>query len=773
MSTSLDKCTLCSLEIGSVFSSDSGEKFCCKGCKVVYQILKASGQQTFYQNSNIFRQAVSFGLISNQELSQQPVNAENKEFKRAQFEIEGMICPSCKDLIEIVLGKIRGIKKVFIDYALDIGTIEFYPMQISLDEIFLKISSFGYNPKKFGDKKTLKVSKELYLRLAVASFASLNIMMFSYPIYEKVLGIDTEGFDGLFGWLSFFLTLPIMFYCLTPIFKKAFLGMKFNFWGMESLITIGSASSFVLSLYALINHLDHIYFDTLSMIAVFALWGRSIEYKAKKSATEKLFELQRQLPKKVRVKDGEGNFYFKPLKEMDIGDVFYTFTGEKIVSDGLIVEGKGSVDESLLTGEPDWIFKEKNDKVIGGSFLCSGNVCIKVTKKIEETLYYRIVELLKLDLNPRKNYTGILEHLLKFFVPFILFSAFLIALIVYPIYGFQESFLRFLSLLLISCPCALSISFPLVEAILILKLTKLGVIVRDREALRKLPVIDVIAFDKTGTLTEGKFKILSKLDLSSEYRRILKGLSSFSNHPVCVAINQCLEEQPLTFNEIEEVVSRGVKGKRGDDLYLLGSKSFINSHGIDTIEDSDLYFVKNTSILQTIRLDDPIKKNAKTYIDLIPVKEKIVLSGDRLERVASICKDLGIKNYKALYTAFDKRGFIEECHKNKKKVVMVGDGVNDSLSLSLADVSLSFTSGSELSCHISSAMLTDSSLSVLPKIFSLCSRARKLCRQNLFWAFFYNIMAIPLAAMGFFSPLVALTAMILSSFIVILNSKRL
>lgn len=645
---------------------DQDKSFCCKGCHTVYRILESQESKESFEKSPIFLQAQKYGIISNKELLKKTIFNETTEIKKLLFEIEGMWCSTCKDLIEILLMQSKGIKSVFVDYTTDLCAIEYSPMVISKEIIFEKINSFGYKPHLLESESSANKGKKdinLYLRLGVASFAGLNIMMLSYPIYEDYLGIKTFGFNYLFAQICLLLTLPIIFFSLVPILKKFWLGLKCLHFGMESLIVIGVASSFFLSIYELLKGSDQVYFDTLAMIVVFVLWGKAIESKAKRQTKDCVFQLHKQLPKKARVKDSEGKVIFKPLKEVAIGDLVIALTGEKIVLDGHVFEGEASVDESLLTGEACPNYKTKQSLLTAGSFVQSGFLVYRVLTKAEDTLIAKLTDLLKEDLLKKKSSIRLVDRISSLFVPVIVIVALVTSLLVYFSSGFEAAFLRFLAILLISCPCALAISIPLVESLLVLNLSKMGILVRCRESLKKFCSVNCIIFDKTGTLTEGKFKVLSKIELDEVDERALKTLAMSSNHPISIALSEAISLDPLKCIDIEEVIGRGVKGTIFNNSYLMGSYLFLKELNIlakePNCQEVVLFFVKNGKVIQTILLDDALRENIKNDLDLLQVKEKIILSGDSFNRVESTAKYLQLNTFKALFSPFEKENTLK------------------------------------------------------------------------------------------------------------------
>lgn len=759
-----NECTLCHLKCVSTIV-DGDKRFCCSGCHTVYQILESQGFSAGYRDSPLFEQALRFGLISNPELFQK--ESLDLEIKRLYLEVVGMWCPSCAHLIELLMQCSLGVKSCFVDYTTDLASIEYYPKIVSSDDLLKKITALGYKPKSIYDKTKSKTDFQLLMRLGVALFAALNIMMFSYPIYERYLGIATSGYNKLFAWASLLLALPVVFYSAKPIFKRFWVGLKVFLFGMESLVVIGISSSMILSLWQLAQGRDAVYFDSMSMIVVFVLWGKVMEGGAKRKTKEMLTTLKAQHPKKARKKMSNGTFTFVPIKEVEVGSLVTSLTGEKIVLDGLVEEGEGLVDESLLTGEAMPLRKICGDPVIGGSILKQGMLTFKVMQPLEDTLLQKVSALLEHDIVHRKRESKIIDQITRFFVP----SIFLTALIC----GFSFGFDRFLAVLLVSCPCAIGIALPLVEAILMNRLLELGIIIKDRSVLKLLGKIDLIIFDKTGTITEGKFKVLNKIELEHADAQALRGLTLSSSHPISTAIADSILTIPASFSYVEEVIGKGIKGICEDRIYYLGSYTFLKENGFDpplNDKTTTVYFAKADQLLCMITLGDTLRDNIKEAIESLSIKEKVILSGDNKGAVKGIADACGILNWESGFSPYDKRAFIDRAKKEKKIVAMIGDGVNDALAISGADVGISLVSGCDLSIHMSDVFVTTPHLCHLEKMRYFCKKASKIANQNLFWAFFYNIIGVTFALFGFFPPIVAAAAMTLSSLLVIINSNR-
>lgn len=778
-------CTLCSLSLPSKPIVEDDSKFCCLGCQIVYQVLSAQNALSSYRDSSLFQGALKSGIISNQKLAEKvEVSPSQVEVKRIYFEIRNLWCASCCKLIELVCLKMKGVISCHVDYSTDLALMEFDPRYVLQEKIFSRVASLGYEPLHLDQDESKQESSSLNLRLGVASFSSLNIMMLSYPIYANFFGLEANDYTLFFGWVSLFLSLPLLFFAATPIFKKVWMGLKVRLITMDALIALGISSSFVLSLYQLLQERDLVYFDSMSMIIVFVLWGKIMEKKAKFSAKSALFALQRSFPKRGRKREKDQRVHFVPIKEIALSDTLLVCNGEKVVLDGLVIEGEGAVDESFLTGEAKLSMKSLGSKVLAGSLLKSGWLAIKVSASLSDTFYQKIIDIVQGDLGKKEQEFSLVDRIVSLFVPGVLLLAlFCTAYLLLTGYSFEKSVVRAIALLLISCPCAIGIAIPLTQSLLIQRLINMGVILRNRSSLSLLGKEDTIVFDKTGTLTEGKFHVLEGLQtLSEEHLSILKNLTSFSTHPLSCALASSIGQVDYKkIIDFKEFLGRGIKGVYSQRTYLLGSLKFLEENGIvplplgDAQEDtlvSTIYFAEDEKCVARITLGDKIRSDVIPTLKALKAK-KILLSGDSESVAQKVAKECAIDMWYGERDPMQKRALIESLKKEGKIVCMVGDGINDAPALTAADIGISTATATDISVHVSDIFIATSALSVLPKIFELAKRARKIALQNLFWAFFYNIIGLFLALFGIFPPIIAALAMVLSSLIVIFNAKRL
>ena len=765
-------CALCESPCGKTILRDSEKSFCCHGCQAVFQILASIGELDGAEKHPIFQEALKSGLISNPELLKQKETPIDQETKILSLEIENLWCPSCADLIRLYLSQKEGISTCVVDYATDIASIQYSPRKIDKDSIFAAIKKIGYQAKNLTDLRGGNMQKRLLLRLGIVAFFVMNLMMFSFPIYGAYLNSDDLGYARLFSFFSLGAALPVVTYGAWPIYRRFFWGLRFKQFGMETLVTMGVITAFTLSVIHLIQRNIHVYFDSMAMIIFLVLVGKVIESKAKFKAKDTLFALSRALPRKGRkcFKDGFENFV--PLKEIQKGDTLKVCVGERVPLDGVVTKGSGSCDESMMTGEALPVTKKIGDQVLAGTVLKAGPLYYKVLRLEEGSALQRIISMIKGDMNEKSHEIRIIDSLVRYFVPAILFISFSTAIIGYTFLSFslEESLLRAITILLISCPCAIGVAVPLVEAITLNLFAKKGMIIRNRRCLSYLGKEDLCVFDKTGSLTKGEFRLLSGLsNLDIRQKRILKSLSQSSHHPLSQSISQAISEKAQEMST-QELVGKGVQGEG----YYLGSRAWMKELGVELPKEEQnmtvVYFSKGTTCLTTLVLGDELKKSAK---EVVKHFNSVLLSGDGYKAVQTMAKECGISKFFAEYNPLEKQRYIQAQKEKGAIIMMLGDGINDAPALSSAHIGVSVVNASDLSIEISDVLLTKDDLTLLIFLKKVGIIARSILKQNLFWAFIYNIIGVGLAIFGVLNPIIAASAMVLSSLCVLGNSTRL
>lgn len=785
-------CGLCGLDLPPHPVFEGELRFCCTGCHAVFNILATKNELHHFQDHPLFKQAVRCGLISNPSLLDQiranQVNIPKQEMERLCLEINDMWCPSCAEAIRLILLHERGVCHCVVDYTTDLASIEYAPRYLSKDRLFEIIAQLGYHPTTLQTPERRPVSFDLYLKFAIAVFCSLNVMMFAYPLYATYFHGDDQGYGHLFAWLSFALSLPVVTYCAMPIIRKFILSLRVGMFGMETLVLLGVFAAFGLSVFELFNGGTRVYFDSMTVIVVFVLLGKIIEAKAKFTAKEAYLKLVRAMPRKGRKRFADGSLSFTSIKQIHPGDVIVAFAGEKIVLDGCVIEGEGLCDEALMTGEAIPVSKKPGNCVLGGSILQGGLLTIKVTASVEESALQRILNMVEQDISRKTIYVRAADKIVRWFVPMVLAIAIFSGLYCW-LFGVPDAdktisataLLRAVSVLLISCPCAIGIAAPLADAYLMNGLASLGAIIRNRACLPYLGLETMFVFDKTGTITEGRFAVIDGLDsLTSEQRSRLKGLASYSTHPAATAIARSIQETPAYFSKIEEIIGRGLRGLMENRCFLLGSKEFLLQNGVEAphndTKNSGLYstvYYSEDQLLTQLTLGDRIREEAPELIQSLVPLHRVLLSGDSKSSVEQVGRTCGFDTWHWECTPLQKREYINEFVKNGNIVCMLGDGINDAPALTGAHVGISVLSATDISIQVSDILLTTDRLQVISEIRRLARKGRRIVKQNLFWAFFYNVVGIGLAVQGMLSPIFAAFAMVASSLIVLLNAQRL
>jgi len=782
-------CTLCQAPIiHHSFCDQENQSFCCAGCQTVYQILKAQNALNQGTDHPLYQQALKIGLITQPFIPASQENIVKEENQKFALVIQEMWCPSCAKLIALLLLKEQGISHCVVDYTTDLAVIEYAPRFITKEKIIRLIKQLGYSPKNLEDPRQQAISRSLLLRFIVAAFFSLNVMMFAYPLYAVYFDGDPEGYTQLFTWLSLVGSLPVLTYSAWPIWRRCWNGLKTGLWGMELLVCLGVTTATSLSIYEMSQGSFHIYFDSMTVIIVFVLLGKIMESRAKFSAKDALVQLSWALPRRGR-KRYQGMDTFVPIKEFVPGDLLVTRMGEKIVLDGKVVEGEGSCDESLMTGESIPVVKTVGSLTLAGSHLQHGHLVTQVTSSAQESTLQQIVKMIEQNIEHKVPTKRLVDQVIHGFIPVVLVIAASTALICW-LFGVSDpgkdvletALTRAVAILLISCPCAIGIAAPLAEAQILNALAKLGIIVRHRGALQWIGQETQFIFDKTGTVTEGKFNVSQGLsDLTKEEKSDLKGLVSQSNHPIAWAIHQNLEGVGASFDHLTEKIGKGIEGYREATTWHLGSASFLEEMGIQyPVNHSSqlgietvVYLVKNGKWLTTITLGDQLRGGVQEFIKTLkPIKCSLV-SGDQAQATRQVAQLCEFNEWVSGYHPLQKRDLVAKLRNNGEIVAMLGDGVNDAPALTLAHLSIATMTASDLSIQVSDILLTTKHFKSLIQLRQVVLWGQRIIKQNIFWAFFYNCLGIGLAVGGWLSPLFAACAMVLSSLIVLFNSQRI
>jgi len=786
---SIVKCTHCHLEFDEkvmIKEEDNIElNFCCNGCQGVYHLLKDDGlTESFYHKvgKNTLSAPLAVGNDSSsfdmESFATRYIKTTKDGFSSVDLIIEGIHCAACIWLNEKILGDTDGIYDVTINFTNNKAKIIWDEDTIALSLIIDKIRSIGYNAYPYdrtdSEKKATSNNRDYFLRMSVAIFASMNIMMIGIAKYSGFFMGMTDDMVHLIHVAEFLFSTPVLFYSGWVFFKGAYYGLKNKIINMDLLVATGASLTYVYSLYVLFGGAGHSYFDSVSMIITFVLVGKYLEVIGKKGAVDTMDKIKSQIPLEATIVC-DGIKKVIPLDKIEVGDIIEVKSGEKASVDGLVISGISSFDESSISGESRLISKDIGDKIYSGTINSSNVIRYKALKNYANSTLNNIVELLEDSLNSRPKIQATANELSKYFSVAILSLA-LGAFVAWYLYNgnFENALIISISVIVIACPCALALATPIASLIGISWLSKEGLLFKEAKFLETFAKANTVVFDKTGTLTHGKLKVINEISsLNPNELNLLYSLVDSSTHPVSVSIKEYISGKydeliHLELEQIEQIPSKGLNAIYKNSNLFGGISSELTEH-------TSYEFTINDKVIASFELEDTIKEDAKEVIQYLKEQniEVIMCSGDSESVVKRIADELGILNYKARMTPINKANFITSLKNDGKSVVMVGDGLNDALALSRADISIAMGNGSDISIEVSDVVILNDSLEGLQKSFYISKRTYKFIKQNLMISLVYNVVTIPIALAGFVIPLFAALSMSLSSLLVVGNSMRI
>ncbi len=777
--------------------------FCCKGCQGVYHLLKDDGLDSFYDK--LGNKTIAPPLqIANDDLekfdtenfAKNYIKTDENGFSQVDLIIEGIHCAACVWLNEKILFDTPGIIEANINFTTNKAKITWDRDKLKLSDIILRIRSIGYNAfaydSSIADIKATKAKRDYFVKMMVAVIASMNIMMLGVAKYTGFFTGMSDEVKWMVHLGEFLLSTPVLFYSGWIFFKGAYFGLKNRILNMDFLVATGASFTYIYSLFILFGAKGESYFDSVAMIITFVLVGKYLEVIGKKSAIDTLDKIKSSLPLEATIiKDGIEKIV--SLNEIKIGDTVKIKAGDKVPVDGKITLGNGNFDESSLTGESFPVYKKLNDMLYSGTICTDSVIEFEVIKDFKNSTFSSIVTLLEESLNSKPKIQTKANEISKGFSVTILALA-LLTFIVWYFFGidlgfdyegtnhFEKSFIVAISVIVIACPCALALATPIASLIGISELAKKGLLFKEAKFIETLAQTDVVVFDKTGTLTNGNLDV-SNVGIYDETKiDIIYSLVSSSTHPVSKSIKKYLENNyivsKLKIDDVKNIEAMGLEAKI-DGLKIFGGNIDLlkknNIHEIEYEAKTSFNFAIEDKIIAIFELEDEIKDSAKNMIDFLKAKNinTVMLTGDNEIVAKKVAGVLGIDEVYFKQTPQTKAQYIKDLKTQNKTVVMVGDGINDAVALSNADVSIAMGSSAEVSLQVSDIVLLNSSLKSLQNAFEISSKTYKFIKQNLGISLVYNMITIPFAMFGYVIPLVAALSMSLSSLIVVFNSLRI
>ncbi|MDD3875117.1 MAG: cation-translocating P-type ATPase [Bacteroidales bacterium] len=693
------------------------------------------------------------------------------------IKVFGMSCVSCAQNIKIHLEK-HGFKNVNVSFPT--SEVAFlYEQEQDINKGIKLIESLGYKVEKPSNnhvKKTFNFGIELKFAISLIFTIPLLLSMF----------LKVDILHNMF--FQMLLTIPVYTIGLYHFGLSAYKSLKSGYTNMDVLIFTGSSAAFIYSLIGTFAELGHNYmfYETAASIITIVLFGNLIEQRSIKRTTSAIDELLKLQPEKAKRILSDMNASIETIEDIDSENVIkndrlLVNEGDKIPVDGTIYWGNATVNESMLTGESIPVYKQKGDKVISGSILVQGNLKIFATEVGNNTVLSQIIELVKNAQNEKPKLQNLADKISRIFVPLVLTLSLFTFLLFYFILDIdiKDAIMRSIAVLVVACPCALGLAIPTAVVVAVGGMAGKGILIKGGITIEHFAHIKRIVFDKTGTLTTGAFKIKNINTIGEEeavIKSILLGLEKYSSHPIAESIVRELAKsgiKPVNFEKTEEIKGVGICGWDSlNNKYEVGSKLLIKESPSNL--EHNIYVLKNEELIATVDIEDEIKINAKEIIDFLKTRNitPVMLSGDTKSNCMNVAEKLGISEVYYEKLPAEKLEIIKSFD-NLGKTAMLGDGINDAPALAQAGVGISLSNATHVAVESAQIILLNGNISLLKPALLLSQKTLTTIKQNLFWAFFYNILAIPFAAAGFLSPMLAALAMAFSDIIVVLNSLRL
>jgi P-type Cu2+ transporter len=775
---------------------DGGENlFCCRGCQGAYRIICDAGLGDFYRRSDRATPTVAEANTSSYteaDLSQHIV--PEGDLCRIDILVGGITCPSCVWLLERMLVRTTGVEYVSISYSGGIASLRFDPGRVAPLELFSVIARLGYTPRPYSadqsEKDARRERDDLLLRFGTALFLTMQLMAYSYALYAGYFQGIGGAMKQFLQYVSLLVTTPVVFYSGWPFIVGAWRSLKTAAPGMDLLIAMGALSAWFYSVWATFSG-GETYFESAAMIVTFVLIGRLLELSVRRRAMSGISSLYASAPQRSTLVGAEGNRTVD-VEDIRPGDLLLVRQGERFPVDCLIVEGETEVDQSLATGESVPVLFLSGEDVRSGCVNVSAPVTVQALRPAGQSYLMRVASLVQMAQAGKPKLQQLADRVSGWFVPAVILLALLVCAIRLLLVGESAgaAIMSALSVVLIACPCAMGLAVPAAVLASCSRSASLGIILRGGDVIERLASVDTALFDKTGTVTCGLPGVI-QLDTYSGYSgpALLQAAATVeeqASHPIARAIVQHAAEngyRPEACRDFHSVPGRGISGVLPNgEMVLCGSELFLQERGISTEFDRQ-YDSSATAVLIAIDgqlagrvlLSDQLREGARRMVSRLAAEriEMSLISGDHQTTVDRIAAEMGVSSARGGMTPDQKLEFVTGLQQVGRQVLMVGDGVNDAPALAAATVSCSLSGSSDIALENADVIITGDDLSRIATAYRISRATMTIIKQNLAWAFVYNIIGIPLAVSGLLTPVYAAVAMTASSLLVSLNSLRL
>ena len=771
---------------------DKPQVMCCPGCQAVAQSIVDNQLTDYYQfRTEKALQAPSAdeqaALLSKLSIYDAPelqsdFVIDTGDLKEVQLTLEGITCAACGWLIERHLVKQPGVIQNAVNVGAARASIKWDPSQISLSAILSGLSSLGYEAQPFSPEQHeltyQKAHKQFIKQLGLAGIMTMQVMMLSMGFYFDWLGNIDAVMREYFQWISLVLTTPVVFYSGSTFYLGAIKAISQRRLNMDVPVTIAILGTYLAGIKATYLHTGDVFFESICMFIFFLLTSRFLEHRARYKATEIASNTMKYVPVSASVLTPESSeVSIVTAKSLTPGQIVLVKPGEIIPIDGIITQGSTLIDESMLTGEFEPVTKSKGQQVFGGTLNRHQSIEINVTSELKYALVNQILRLQTNAMAQKPQIAIMADRLSQYFVSAVLIIA-TITYFTWEALGNPDAFWITVTILIATCPCALGLATPSALTSAMARLQRSGVLLKQANVLEALNDINHIIFDKTGTLTQGQFSIKRTVCVSneneSELLALIASLEQYSEHPIAHAFKE-FKVHPVT--QPKQYLNLGVEGTIHGHTYRCGQAKFMHHNDQiaqhPAISNATIYIENDTSILGAIWLDDALKEDTLSTVKQLRLFKQTILSGDAEVNVNAIGNQLDIPSRHAQCSPKDKLQIVSHFQTQGDRILMLGDGINDSPVLAQANVSVSVGNASDLAKNASDILFLHPSIAPLPLLIALAQRCKTVVKQNFMWALGYNLLILPFGIAGYLTPWMAALGMSLSSIIVVYNSSRL
>ena len=766
------------------------QAYCCTGCAGAAQFISDAGLNDYYQlraeqGQRVGEEATDFSAFDRDDVQREHSRQVSPDCREITLVVEGMRCAACAWLIDRALTQIEGVEEVQSNAMSGRVQVCWQPSKTPLSASLKRLAALGYSPHlapgEALEQARTKERNTLLMRLGVAGLGALQTMMFAEALYLDTAGEMSDPTRDFFRWIAFAVAAPVVFYSGWPFLVGMWRELQHRRFGMDTLVASSVLLAYFASLYETVRGGRHVWFDAAVMFVFLLLAARYVERMARQRANAAVDALARARPALAWRVLADGGTEQVPVAQLQPDDLVRVGVGEIVPTDGNLLAGIGEVDEALLSGESRPVEKQIGDALFAGSTVRRAPLQLRVTRTGQDTRLSHLVQLVERAQNSRPKIAQLADRISAHFVA----ALAVIALGVYwawSLYTPERAFEVALAVLVVSCPCALSLALPAALATAAGALTRLGALPLKPDALTELAEVDTVIFDKTGTLTRGRPEIralglLPAADAqgwqATDALRVAAALERETGHPLAQAFAH-IDSPPAEQVRVEP--GAGVEGKFDGRMWRLGKHAWacgLTSVGIE--DDHGIWLGDGQRGWARFELQDALREDAAEAINALRAfgLRIEILSGDAAQAVEDTASALGVSLWHARQSPEDKLAWVRQRQFEGHRVAMLGDGINDAPVLAGANVSIALGGGASMAHRAADLVLTADALSRIPELFSLARRTRRIIRENLAWALAYNLLALPFTAMGWVTPWMAALGMACSSLLVTLNALRL